>query len=205
MNNFVPKLQSQWDWRATGNFIGGGTGTGLYVFAALDNLAGNPQPWLSLLALALVASGLGLVLLEIGRPWRFINVIFHPQTSWMTREAVVAVPLIVARVWFWLAYRSSLAGGDAPDLAVATLRGINSWFLSLGHVLPVIILAGGLLLPGQAEIFYALAGLIALASGWLLKFTIVIRAAYTQGYALPRTPAREVRSGGGPGTKPGWS
>lgn len=295
MNGAAPSLQSQWDWRAAGNFIGGGTGTGLYVFATFDNLAGIPQPWLSLLALALVAGGLSLVLLEIGRPWRFINVIFHPQTSWMTREALVAVPLmifglagalfgwrtllvvaavcgigflycqarmlhsakgipawrtpkivslmittglcegaglflaagyflspaspgiasifavyallalIIARVWFWLAYRSSLAGGDAPDLTVATLRGINSWFLGLGHVLPVIILVGGLLLPEQAAILHALAGLFALAGGWLLKFSIVTRAAYTQGYALLRTPARAVGSGGGPGTQPGWS
>jgi phenylacetyl-CoA:acceptor oxidoreductase subunit 2 len=295
MNVIAPRLQSHWDWRAAGNFIGGGTGTGLYVFTTLGALAGIPQPWLSLLALALVAAGLSLVLLEIGRPWRFINVIFHPQTSWMTREALVAVPLmtfglagawfgwrallvvaavcgigflycqarmlrsakgipawrtpkivpllittglcegaglflaavfflspvspriatiiavfallalLTARVWFWLAYRRSLAGGEAPDLAVATLSGINFWFLGLGHLLPVIILAGSLLLPEQAAILHALAGLFALAGGWLLKFTIVTRAAFTQGYALLQTPAREVRSGGGPGTKPGWS
>ncbi len=295
MNGIAPRLQRHWDWRAAGNFIGGGTGTGLYVFATLGTLAGVPQPWPSLLALAIVAGGLSLVLLEIGRPWRFINVIFHPRTSWMTREALVAMPLmifglagalfgwrtllvvaavcglgflycqarmlysakgipawrtpkivplmittglcegaglflaagyllspaspgialkfagyallalIVARVWFWLAYRGSLAGGDAPDLAVATLRGINSWFLGLGHVLPAIVLAGSLLLPEQAAILHALAGSFALAGGWLLKFTIVTRAAYNQGYALLRTPARAVGGGGGPGTKPGWS
>ena len=295
MNSFAPRLQTQWDWRAAGNFIGGGTGTGLYAFATLDNLAGSPQPRLSLLALALVAGGLSLVLLEIGRPWRFINVIFHPRTSWMTREALAAVPLIIlglagawlgwrplllvatafgivflycqarmlhsakgipvwrtpkivplmvttglcegaglflaagyflspaspgtaskftgsallaliiARVWFWLAYRRSLAGGEAPDLAVTTLRGISPWLLGLGHVLPVIVLAGSLLLPEQAAILHALAGLLAMAGGWVLKFTIVTRAAYTQGYALLRTPARELHGGGGPGTKPGWS
>jgi phenylacetyl-CoA:acceptor oxidoreductase subunit 2 len=49
-----------------------------------------------------------------------------------------------------------------------------------------------------------LAGLVAVAAGWWLKFTIVARAAYNQGYALPVLPVRgqgEVK----PGIKPGWT
>ena len=41
-----------------------------------------------MLALALVAAGLGAVWLEIGRPLRAIHVFFNPCTSWMTREVL---------------------------------------------------------------------------------------------------------------------
>jgi len=34
------------------------------------------------------------VWLEIGKPWRAFNVFFHPRTSWMTREGIVATVLI---------------------------------------------------------------------------------------------------------------
>lgn len=87
-----PKLQRHWDIRAAGNFIGGGTGSGLIVGAAI---ATPEQIFVPALLSGLVFVGLGLtmILLEIGRPWRALNVFFHPQTSWMTREGVVALPL----------------------------------------------------------------------------------------------------------------
>ncbi len=84
-------LQTSWDWRAAANFIFGGTGTGLFAFTALATLFAAPLWIAALLALALVATGLLCVWLEIGRPWRFINVYFNPKGSWMTREAIVAL------------------------------------------------------------------------------------------------------------------
>ena len=50
----------------------------------------------------------------------------------------------------------------------------------------------------------ALAGAAAIAGGWRLKFVVIARAAYNQGFALPLTP---VRGAGEPGQgdKPGWS
>ena len=38
-----------------------------------------------------------------------------------------------------------------------------------------------------------LAGLAAIASGWWLKFALVTRAAFNQGFALPRLPVRGTR------------
>ncbi|MBT4519610.1 MAG: phenylacetyl-CoA:acceptor oxidoreductase [Halieaceae bacterium] len=90
-----PRLQSFWDARAAGNFIGGGTGTGLLIIAALLSVLGEPVPALPILGLAGVAFGLIMVGLEIGRPWRAINVLFNPGTSWMTREAYVAIPVFL--------------------------------------------------------------------------------------------------------------
>lgn len=90
----VPRRQRSWDLRAAGNFIGGGTGAGLIVTAAAAAVTGAPFRLALALGLGFVAAGLSLVWLEIGKPWRAVNVFFHPRTSWMTREGIVATALI---------------------------------------------------------------------------------------------------------------
>ncbi|WP_448190016.1 DmsC/YnfH family molybdoenzyme membrane anchor subunit [Azospirillum sp. sgz301742] len=109
----VPKLQRSWDLRAACNFIGGGTGTGLLVFAAIAALVGGPFAAAGLLALAFIGFGLSMVWLEIGKPLRAINVFFHPQTSWMTREGIVSLPL------FGLAALSVLLALSRPEMGIA--------------------------------------------------------------------------------------
>ena len=88
-------LQRFWDTRAACNFIGGGSGTGLLVFAAVGAAAGVPYFLPGLIGLAFVALGLMMVWLEIGKPWRAINVFWRPQTSWMSRESIAAVFMFV--------------------------------------------------------------------------------------------------------------
>ncbi len=90
------RLQQFWDIRAACNFIGGGTGSSLLVWASLGLIAGLPYVEAALTGLVLVASGLFMVWLEIGKPWRAFNLFFRPQTSWMTREGIVALPLFAA-------------------------------------------------------------------------------------------------------------
>ena len=51
-----------------------------------------------------------------------------------------------------------------------------------GTAVPLALLAIGLLLPGLAPGANMLAGLAALAAGWRLKFVLVRRAAYNQGF-----------------------
>ncbi len=89
-----PWQQQSWDARAAGNFIGGGAGCGLLLFATLAGAQGSLRQALLVVALLLISAGLLCVWAEIGRPWRAINVLFHPQTSWMSREAVLA-PLLL--------------------------------------------------------------------------------------------------------------
>ncbi len=97
MDRIAPWPQTNWDRRAAGNFIGGGTGGGLAIVAAVSTLAsGAAAPRAFAAAALFIAAGLLLVWLEIGRPWRFLHVFFHPQASWMTREALVAPPLLLA-------------------------------------------------------------------------------------------------------------
>lgn len=92
---FNSVLQTNWDWRAAGNFMFGGTGGGLLLMTAAATYPESPPLVLGLASLLFVGLGLFLVWLEMGRPWRFLNVFIHPQTSWMTREASVAVVFFV--------------------------------------------------------------------------------------------------------------
>ncbi len=90
--------QKYWDMRAAGNFIAGGSGSGLIAVSALAAAAGagGTAALPMAIGVACVALGLSLVWLEIGKPWRALNVLLHPQTSWMTRESIVALPLLLA-------------------------------------------------------------------------------------------------------------
>lgn len=126
-----PWQQQHWDWRAAGNFIGGGAGSGLIVCVALTAAPRGPM----LLGAALVALGLASVWLEIGRPLRAWHVVFHPRRSWMSREAIVAPPLLLAALAASL--DQPFARDAAALLAVAYVycqgrilqaaRGIPAW------------------------------------------------------------------------------
>ena len=275
----VPWQQTQWDWRAAGNFVCGGAGGGLIVFAALSGAQGLALAALLLGGLALVGTGLACVWLEIGRPLRALHVFFNPQTSWMTREAFVAtllmpaalaaaaglpgfewlaavlaltfvycqsrmlqaakgipawrepllVPLVVlsglaeggglwllvqpahaageslllalvgalvlARVLVWLAYRHRLALRAAPR-AMAALDAAGRWLQLAGSLLPLALLAlvaGGLIGSALAAPLLVIAGLLAAAAGAWLKFTLITRAGFNQGFALVHLPVRGVR------------
>jgi len=285
-----PKAQANWDWRAAGNFTFGGTGTGLFGVAALGALFA-PAPtfalWLAMFAgLGFVGLGLFCVWLEIGRPWRFLNVYRNPMTSWMSREALVALPffalglgailvqsvalslvaaafgalfvycqarilraskgipawreariqpLILAtsvveglglfsallygagfeggvriiapvllgalalRFWFWRQYRGALSKGGAPSGALKVLdcawSGMDARSLVLAGGLTLISLALPMVLP--------LAGLVSMISGWRFKFVLVTKAAFNQGFAINKMPARGAGTSA-PGIQPGW-
>ena len=90
----TPWQQTAWDWRAAGNFMAGGAGSGVVVFAALSGLLGRAAPAQFACGSALVVIGLVCVWFEIGRPWRALHVFFHPKRSWMSREAFVAALLV---------------------------------------------------------------------------------------------------------------
>ena len=291
MDRIAPWLQTNWDRRAAGNFIGGGTGGGLVVFAAASELAGgNPQRWTYLLAAIFIAAGLSLVWIEIGRPWRFLHVFFNPHTSWMTREGLVALPLLVAlaaAAWYggaalasvsallalvfvycqarilrasrgipawrdpsivpligatalaegagalfvlnfvagaapggfvlvlallallarwiaWITYRRSLARRGAPTAARKALQAIGLQLLVLGTIAPMALIAAALGFADYARQFALVAGLLGVAEGWLIKDTIVLRAAFNQGFAVPHMPRLNPASGDS-GIRQGWS
>lgn len=145
----APKLQTSWDWRAAANFIGGGAGTGLLAITALAVFFAAPLWPAVLLALALVAGGLFCVWLEIGRPWRFLNVYSHAKLSWMTREAMVAPPFFVLSLlalitsWpiLWLAAAATgLVFLYCQGRILLAARGIPAWRQS--GIVPLIMATG---------------------------------------------------------------
>lgn len=87
----LPRQQRNWDWRAASNFICGGAGGGTLLFATFSGLGREAMLAGMLLGMALIGLGLTCVWFEIGRPWRALNVYRHIATSWMTREAFVAL------------------------------------------------------------------------------------------------------------------
>jgi len=130
-----PWQQTNWEWRAAGNFIGGGAGAGLIVFAALSGAAGGALAGLLLAGLVLVGAGLSCVWLEIGRPLRALHVFFNPRSSWMTREAIAATLLftvgIVAVVAVpgckWAAAVLALAFVYCQERMLQASKGIPAW------------------------------------------------------------------------------
>ena len=273
-----PWHQTQWDWRAAGNFICGGAGGGLIALAALSGAQGPGLAVLLLGGVALVGTGLLCVWLELGRPLRAWHVFFNPRTSWMTREAFIAtllmpaamaaaaglpgfrwlaaalalafgycqsrmlqaakgipawrepllIPLVVitglaegsglllalasqaivtppllvfaatvvlARAWVWQVYRRRLAG-RASTRALAALDDAGRWLWIAGSALPLLLLAlaaSGSLGSAIAAPALAVAGFAAAGTGAWLKFTLITRAGFNQGFALAHLPVRGVR------------
>jgi phenylacetyl-CoA:acceptor oxidoreductase subunit 1 len=106
-NPLVGARQSFWDYRAAMNFMLGGMAAGLATVAGVTHLGGalgtDALHLLDVAAAALMAVGLGFVLLKLGRKLRLLNVLRRPQTSWMTREtycvAVFYPALAAALIW----------------------------------------------------------------------------------------------------------
>ena len=156
--------QAYWDWRVALNFILGGSGAGVLIYAAFAfDLGGR---LLELLGAALIAGGLLGVWSEIGRPWRAMNAFRHASTSWMSREMFVA-PLVLAgalaaallesRGWRWLAAGLAVLYVYTQGRMLNGGRGIPAW--REPRTVPLMmasgltegagfgVLAGGLLVP----------------------------------------------------------
>lgn len=133
--NHLQRMQSYWDWRAAGNFMCGGAGAALVACTALHAMDSPAAPWLLAAGLALVGLGLFFVWLEIGRPWRAMNVFLHLRTSWMSREALAASVLFLlgAGLIFGMTSRAwpvalvALAFIYCQVRIVMAARGIPAW------------------------------------------------------------------------------
>jgi len=133
---YAAVLQTKWDMRAAANFMFGGGGGGLLLAAALIGNGPSVRLPAALLGIALMGIGLTMVWLEIGRPWRAVNVMFKPQNSWMTREAYVAGCAFLFAAGFvllqkdWLQIAAGIAGMAFLYCQARILRaakGIPAW------------------------------------------------------------------------------
>jgi phenylacetyl-CoA:acceptor oxidoreductase subunit 2 len=211
------------------------------------------QPYAVLAGLAMIAAGLGAVWFEIGRKARALHVLFNPFTSWMTREAFVALLLfplalgalltgkalaaaaLAALAFLWCqarilraakaipAWRSPrvvaliVTTGLAEGAGIALFFSTEEWMLAAFALAVAARLlawrryraavrsdalepAGKALVwigtaAPVALLFFAapLAGLAAAAAGLWLKFALVMRASFKQGFSLPHLPVRGTR------------
>ncbi len=187
------RRQRHWDLRAAGNFAGGGTGAGLIVMAALAAATDAPFRLALALGLGCVLAGLSLVWLEIGKPWRALNVFFHPQTSWMTREGIMAsvlVPCGLLAVASGSAAIAAVAGGLAAGFLycqarmLRASRAIPAW--RQAEIVPLLLATGF----AEGSGAYVVVG--SHATGWLAVALVagVLREAAWLAYraGLARTP-----------------
>ena len=174
-----PWQQTNWDWRAAANFMLGGTGAGLIVAAGFVQDQAHYQV---MLALILVAAGLGAVWLEIGRKLRALHVFFNPFTSWMTRESLAAAALFafgISHLAFrqpWTQFAAALAALAFVYCQARILRaakGIPAW--RAPEVVPLVLatsLAEGaglalLFEPDSFALALFVAALLGRAMAWL--------------------------------------
>ncbi len=104
--------------------------------------------------------------------------------------------LVIARAFAWRVYRRRLAGKASPG-ALAALDRAGRVLEIAGTLVPLLVVAaiaagfvaGPTLLPSAA-----VAGLLAALAGAYFKFTLVTRAGFNQGFALPHLPVRGTRT-----------
>jgi DMSO reductase anchor subunit len=153
-----------------------GLGFGLIAWLGLGAGPMLPPFAASALAIGLVAAGLLASLLHLGQPRRFLKAFSQWRTSWLSREAALAVAALAAFAlfaapWILAGLRSRLLGIPAAALALAAvaatamiyaqMRSVPRWRSPLTPALFLLFaLAGGALLapaPGPAP--WLLAGL----------------------------------------------
>jgi len=144
-----PWHQPHWDWKAAGNFICGGMGAGLLAFVAATSVQDTSVAVLGWAALAIIALGLFLVWVKIGRPWRFVHVLRQPQRSWMSREAWIAgllFPLTAYAIWWqssvWMIFAAvvGLLFLFSQAMILREAKGVPAWRTQ--SVVPLIVCTG---------------------------------------------------------------
>lgn len=100
--------------------------------------------------------------------------------------------LLALRQIAWARYRSALVGRSVPKRAREVLDRFAGHFAIFGQASPALLAVAALTMDGASGVWLSfLAGAAAVAGGWTLKYTLIIRAAYTHGVSLP---VRRLRS-----------
>ncbi len=106
----------------------------------------------------------------------------------LSAGGIVLGAFVNARLW--RAYRSNAKADGIPPLARGVLRDASLPLAVIGHAAPIVLVLAAWQLPAMAIGLVSVAGAAALAGGALWKFTVVVRASYTQGFKLSHMPQR---------------
>lgn len=142
-----------------------------------------------------LAEGAGL--LAVAAPWIGLGI--------ASRTGLVAgvLLLLLVRVLAWRAYVRALRASGAPTGSLRALAAIDQRVVVGGALAPALLLGVGILGFPASVVAIAAAGVLVVGAGWLLKYTLIRRAAFTQGLELKHQPVRG-RGVSGPAAKPGW-
>jgi len=92
---------------------------------------------------------------------------------------------LIARALAWSRYHAAVR---SPALGSA-----GGMLLQVGTVVPLALVIAGFGFPEISFVANAFAAAAAIGMGWRLKFALVTRAAFNQGFALPHLPVRGTR------------
>lgn len=110
--------------------------------------------------------------------------------------ALLFAALLLVRAGVWFAYRQRL-NGKAARRALRALDHGGRALLIGGTALPLALLAVAFGTGAASVALTALAGVAAALAGAYLKFVLITRAGYNQGFALRELPVRGARPFGG--------
>jgi phenylacetyl-CoA:acceptor oxidoreductase subunit 2 len=103
--------------------------------------------------------------------------------------------LALLRIVAWLIYRRAVA----RTASVSALRALDHagralhWIGTLAPLALVVLATSGLLASGSSGVLLACAGVAVVGAGAFVKYVLVMRAGFTQGFALAHRPARGAR------------
>jgi phenylacetyl-CoA:acceptor oxidoreductase subunit 2 len=103
--------------------------------------------------------------------------------------------LVLARMLVWLVYRRRLAAAAASQ-AQAALDRAGRWLQGAGTLAPLALIAAiaaGAVPGAEILLVVAIAGFVAAATGGYVKYTLITRAGFNQGFALAHLPVRGAR------------
>ena len=108
---------------------------------------------------------------------------------------MLAAVLVLVRLAVWMLYRRSVDASLAPR-ARAALDIAGRRLLIVGSVLPVLMLGlGAGFTSGATQLtLAAFGGVCAAFAGAAMKYTLITRASFNQGFALTKIPVRGVSS-----------
>ena len=130
--------------------------------------------------------------------------VWPPLRPALVAAVIAAMVAAALRAGIWHAYAAALTREGAPAQSVAALDAFAPWLFALGLALPLGAIVAGLVFVAAAPVLFVLAGAAIAAAGGGLKFILVTRAGFNQGFAIAHTPARGTGRTG-PAVKPGWT
>jgi phenylacetyl-CoA:acceptor oxidoreductase subunit 2 len=98
--------------------------------------------------------------------------------------------LVLLNAGLWMAYRTTAKARGIPPLSRAAIARAT-WPLHVtGHLIPLVAFAIALFVPAVRPYAAIVGGVAAIVGGFYWKFCVIVRAAYQQGFAMPKQPQR---------------